>query len=390
MRKNYFGLIFIFFLFVVGGCSLIREVTVKTYKESSSGLKYRILETGDGTIPQKGDKLTIHYIAKIKDGDEFDNTYKRDDPLTFRIGEGHVIEGWEEGLKLMSQGGKAEFVIPPELAYGEKGLDEVAPNTTVVFEIELLNIQKPEEPFEPDPEVFNSTPEGVKYVINEHGNRENIQEGSLVKVHYKGYFENGQVFDRSDENDKPIEFLVGEGMVIKGLDIGLKELKEGDKATLWIPYELAYGETGRNPIPPKTNIMFDIEILETQKPIQPQPFNTEGKDTLKTISGLEYIVVEEGSGNKPKPGDVVVVHYTGYYPDREIFDSSVKRDQPFKFVVGSQQVIPAWEEAIRLMKKGSKFHLIVPSELINTTKIDENIAGLSHLIFDIELINIKN
>ncbi len=375
--------------FLLFSCALIRQIEDVSYNETDSGLKYRVIKPGDGLFPSDGDLLTIHYIAKLKDGTVFDNTYERNEPLTFRIGRGHVIDGWEEGLLLISQGGKAEFVVPPHLAYGEKGINKVPPNFTVIFTIELIDIKRPEKVIKPDTELFTSTAEGVKYVISKAGEGRKIEEGLLVKVHYKGYFEDGEVFDNSVLRSEPFEFLVGEGMVIKGWDKGFKYLREGDKATLWIPYQLAYGKTGRGPVPPEANIMFDVEILEVRNPVEPKPFDTFGKDTLETISGLQYIIVKHGKDKKPEEGDVVVVHYTGYLADGKIFDSSVRRGQPFKFVVGSRQVITGWDIAIRYMRKGCKARIIVPPDLAYADKKIGKIPPFSTLIFDIELIDIK-
>ncbi len=381
----------IVFSFLYHGCSVIEQATKVDYDETSSGLKYRKIKQGEKETPKKGDLITIHYIAKIEDGKVFDDTYKRESPLTFRLGRGHVIKGWEEGILLMSKGEKAEFVVPPELAYGEKGTDNVPPSSTVIFQIELIDIEKPEEPFKPDPEVFTSTPEGVKYTINERGKGPEIEKGMYVNVHYRGYFEDGEVFDDSYERDKPFKFLVGEGMVIKGWDIAFTKLRKGDKATLWVPYQLAYGKTGRGPIPPETNIMFDVNIIDVVKPKKPKPFVTEGKDTLETLSGIKYIIVEEGSDDiKPEENDVVVIHYTGYLQDGEIFDSSVKRNQPFKFVVGSHQVIPGWDKAIRLVGKGSKARFIIPPDQAYGDRQVGDIPPSSTLIFDVELIDINN
>ncbi len=387
MRKTYkTAIVFLFFLLC--GCSIIDQLRTITYHETASGLKYSILKTGNGAIPSDGDIVSIHYIAKLEDGTIIDDTYERDAPLTFHLGKGHVIRGWEEGLMLMSQGGKAEFVVPPHLAYGEKGFDKIPPNSTVIFKIELLEVKKPEELSVIDPELFTTITGGIKYSITEPGEGKKIEEGLMVRVHYTGYFEDGEIFDNSVSRSDPFEFIAGEGMVIDGWDQAFKYLREGDKATLWIPYDLAYGKAGRGPVPPETNLMFDVEILEVRKPVQPEPFNIANKDTLETLTGVKYIIVKEGIGEKPEEGDVVVVHYTGYLPDGTVFDSSVRREQPFKFVAGSRQVIPGWDKTIRYLNKGSKARIIVPPEMAYGDKKVGIIPPSSTLIFDIELIDI--
>lgn len=388
MNKGYLSLIIAFFC-SFSACKVLKDTAV-SYNETSSGLKYRVLDSGNEKFPEEGDYLTIHYVAKLEDGQVFDDTYKRNEPLIFKIGKGHVIKGWEEGLLLISQGAKAEFLIPPHLAYGEKGVDDkVPPNATVIFTIELIDIEKPKKPHINDKEEFQATKENIQYNITEHGTGKEIEKGYVVKTHYRGYFEDGEVFDNSYERDEPFEFMIGEGMVIEGWDIAFEKLREGDKATLWIPHNLAYGKTGRGPIPPEANIMFDVEVLEVLKPKMPEPFEVEGLDTIQTLTGIEYLILEEGSYNiKPETDDIVVIHYTGYLEDGNIFDSSVKRGQPFRFVVGGWQVIHGLDEAIRLLRKGSKARIIIPPNLAYGDKQVGKIPPNSTLIFDVELIDI--
>jgi peptidylprolyl isomerase len=86
-------------------------------------------------------------------------------------------------------------------------------------------------------------------------------------------------------------------------------------------------------------------------------------DTVTTSTGLKYIVVKKGSGAKPTKGTKVKVHYTGMFPDGKVFDSSVKRGQPFEFVAGGGMVIPGWDEAVLDMTKGEKRIIVLPPSL---------------------------
>jgi FKBP-type peptidyl-prolyl cis-trans isomerase FklB len=116
-----------------------------------SGLQYKILRKGTGTSPKATDTVKCHYKGTTIDGEEFDSSYKRGEPATFALN--RVIKGWTEGLQLMKEGGKWEFVIPPELAYGEMGSGpHIGPNEVLIFEVELLGIEKPktEKPQEKD------------------------------------------------------------------------------------------------------------------------------------------------------------------------------------------------------------------------------------------------
>jgi FKBP-type peptidyl-prolyl cis-trans isomerase FklB len=109
-----------------------------------SGLQYKIIKEGDGKKPVDGETVQVHYRGTLIDGTEFDSSYKRGEPASFEIGK--VIPGWTEALKLMPVGSRWRLFIPPDLAYGDKGAgNAIGPNTTLVFEVELLAIEKNSE-----------------------------------------------------------------------------------------------------------------------------------------------------------------------------------------------------------------------------------------------------
>ena len=111
---------------------------------TESGLQYEVLSEGDGEKPVATDVVKVHYKGTLLDGTEFDSSYARNEPTTFPLN--RVIAGWTEGLQLMSVGSKYKFTIPSELAYGDRDLGKIPANSTLVFEVELLEIQNEEAP----------------------------------------------------------------------------------------------------------------------------------------------------------------------------------------------------------------------------------------------------
>jgi FKBP-type peptidyl-prolyl cis-trans isomerase FklB len=110
-----------------------------------SGLQYKILKEGTGPKPTAADKVVCNYRGTLINGTEFDSSYKRGQPATFPVGQ--VIKGWTEALQLMPVGSKWQLFIPPDLAYGERGAgNDIGPDSTLIFEVELLSIEGKEAP----------------------------------------------------------------------------------------------------------------------------------------------------------------------------------------------------------------------------------------------------
>ena len=111
------------------------------YDETPSGLRYKILQNGDGQQASKGDMVSVHYKGQLIDGTVFDSSYKRRQPLDFKVGIGQVIAGWDEGILLLKVGDKARLVIPSNLGYGARGAGGVIPpNATLIFDVELMKV----------------------------------------------------------------------------------------------------------------------------------------------------------------------------------------------------------------------------------------------------------
>lgn len=112
------------------------------FQKTDSGLRYQLINKGNGKKAEKGRTVSVHYTGTLDNGKVFDSSYNRKKPIEFPLGMGHVIEGWDEGIALLQVGDKARFVIPPYLGYGERGAGGVIPpNAVLIFDVELMDVK---------------------------------------------------------------------------------------------------------------------------------------------------------------------------------------------------------------------------------------------------------
>lgn len=201
--------------------------------------------------------------------------------------------------------------------------------------------------------------------------------GDLVVVHYAGKLVDGKEFDSSLKPDRtPFSFTLGAGEVIKGWDQGVAGMKVGGKRKLGIPYSLGYGVSGSGPIPAKSDLYFDVNLLAVVK------------------KGHENEVIKKdlkvGKGAVAKDGMSVTIHYVGTFPDGKKFDSSRDHGQPFTFPLGGHRVVPGFEVAVRGMKVGGKRKVTIPPALgYGAQGAGAAIPGNMVLVFEIELLGVK-
>lgn len=118
------------------------EKVAAGFDKTNTGLRYKILKKGSGNQAQKGNTVSVHYEGSLTNGQVFDSSYQRNQPIDFQLGIGQVIPGWDEGISLLKVGDKARFVIPPELGYGSAGAGGVIPpNATLIFDVELMEVK---------------------------------------------------------------------------------------------------------------------------------------------------------------------------------------------------------------------------------------------------------
>jgi peptidylprolyl isomerase len=258
-------LLFLFSVEVI----LAQEVKLKVNKEytSLSGLKINLQKSAKGKLLNKGDKIKVHYTGTLVDGRKFDSSRDKNQPFEFVLGMKQVIAGWDEAFQLLKVGEKATLTVPPDLGYGETPMPNIPEGSYLVFDVEVIDAKRNfiPQPFERKEKQKTLTSTGLEYYIIQQGEGEKAEKGKTVEVHYTGFLENGDVFDSSIIREKPFSFRLGAGMVIPGWDEGISKLNVGGKALLSIPYQLAYGESGRPPlIPPKARLLFNVELISVK------------------------------------------------------------------------------------------------------------------------------
>ncbi len=265
--------------------------------------------------------------------------------------------------------------------------------------------------------------EGVFYSVITEGAGQLPRQGDFVKIRYVGKLLSGKVFDESPK-DEPYVFQLGNGQVIEGWNKAIQKLKIGTKATLYIPAYLAYGSIGIGTvIPPNSPLVYDIELVEVLNKSQyeahihkledkqrkmfdnrsAEQFETDKKHindyallhrlkVNRTESGLSYIVTKQGSGNMPKSGNKVTVHYNAMFLSDRIFDET-KDKLPKTMTIGEQKLIPGLEEGLKFFNTGAEGYILIPSKLAyGATPFEDGkviVSPHSVLIYHVQIVEIR-
>ena len=369
---------------------------------TASGLEYIEVEAGTGPQAQPGDQVSVHYTGTLADGTEFDSS-AGGNPFTFVLGQGSVIPGWDEGIALMREGGKAQLIIPPDLAYGANDYGPIPGNSTLTFDVELVAVQAvptpaptatPVPPTAVDPEDYTVTDSGLQYILLQEGDGETPELGEVATVHFTGWFEDGTLFANSRVGT-PIQFIVGEEQIVPGWDEVVVLMQVGDLVQMVLPPELGLGEAGspNGTIPPNSTLIFEMELLAIDPPPPtptpaPPPVSVDESEYTVTDSGLKLYVITPGTGEPIEEGDTVTLHYKLWQEDGTQLESSYDFGQPVPIIVGLEQAGAGWDEALLLLENLSVAQFVLTPELAYGEQA-ANAPTEGNLIFEVEIMGLQ-
>lgn len=365
---------------------------------TASGLKYQVLKAGPpGKTPKRGDFVKVHYEGRLTDGKVFDSSYQRGEPAKFRLG--RVIEGWNEGLGLMTVGAKWRLTIPSELGYGKQGTPDgsIPPDATLVFDVELI-ATKAGDPL-PQPPAFvavdeakaTTTASKIKCETVCQGEGEAAVGDDVLVVNFNVWGPDNKLLQSSAATGEPIRIPVKQLSGQTGLPFMrelLPKMKAGEKCRVAVPAEQAYGTQGAGGIPPGATTTWELEVVKILKASKPPEFVKPADMKLeKTPSGLEYEFLRTGDGASPTLDDTVVINYTGWFLDGKVFDSSAGRGEPASFPL--KRLIAGWQEGLQMMKEGSAARFVIPAALAYGARgRPPQIPADATLVFVVELVRV--
>ncbi len=218
-------------------------------------LKFEDSAPGTGKEGAKpGDLVAVQYKGYLGDGTVFDSNMGEDkEPFMLTLGQGMVIQGWEQGLIGVKPGTKRKISIPWKLGYGEQGSGEkIPPRTDLYFDVIIHDVVKAA-----DQQVV--VVKDIKV-----GTGKEAKSNSMVTFHFVATYPGGRVWDSTKKEGKPISQRIGQGSLIPGLDSGIEGMKVGGKRKIKVPPMVGFGPSGRAGVPPNMILNFEVELLAVQ------------------------------------------------------------------------------------------------------------------------------
>lgn len=312
---------------------------------------------------QDSDFVRYHYNGTLLDGTYFDSSYSRSSTYDTYVGSGWLIKGMDQGLVGMCAGELRKIIIPPFLAYGEKGYGTVIPpQASLVFHVILLDFHNPKDGITLQNQVV---PQPCK---------RKAVTGDFVRYHYNGTLMDGTLFDSSYSRNTTYNTYIGMGYIIAGMDAGLQGVCVGEWRRIIIPPHLGYGEQGAgNSIPGSAVLIFDVHVIDFHNP----------KDSVD----IEVTYKPEVCNVTSQKGDFIKYHYNCSLMDGTLIFSSNDFETPQQTTLGANKVIDGLELGLMGMCVGEKRSVIVPPHLGHGESGARGIPPSAVMKFDLELLD---
>ncbi|KAL6089965.1 hypothetical protein STEG23_008508 [Scotinomys teguina] len=376
---------------------------------------------------QMGDFVRYHYNGTFEDGKKFDSSYSRGGTYDTYIGSGWLIKGMDQGLLGMCPGEKRKIIIPPFLAYGEKGYGTVIPpQASLVFYVLLIDVHNPKDTVQL--ETLELPQDCVRQAV----------AGDFMRYHYNGSLMDGTLFDSSYSRNHTYNTYIGQGYIIPGMDQGLQGACIGERRRITVPPHLAYGENGTgDKIPGSAVLIFDVHVIDFHNPADPveiktlfRPPDENCNETskigdfigyhyncslldgtrlfssllipprvpvlsepqramgMKYRDGVEKARERENGHssmmdklNKMSPQTPLLLTWESTPPHSHDYEA------PQEATLGANKVIEGLDRGLQGMCVGERRHLIVPPHLAHGESGARGVPGSAVLLFEVELVS---
>uniref|UniRef100_W5N4P1 peptidylprolyl isomerase n=1 Tax=Lepisosteus oculatus TaxID=7918 RepID=W5N4P1_LEPOC len=314
---------------------------------------------------QKSDFIRYHYNGTLLDGTPFDSSYSRKQTYDTYVGEGWLIKGMDEGLLGMCVGEKRNIIIPPFLAYGEKGYgSDIPPQASLMFDVLLVDLHNPKDDVVVE---YQQIPESCK--------RKSVA-GDFVRYHYNGTLLDGTPFDSSYTRNHTYNTYIGMGYVIAGMDKALQGVCIGERRRVTLPPHLAYGENGAGEsIPASAVLVFDIHVIDFHNP--------------NDVVEIETTFRPPDCNLTSASNDLVYYHYNCSLLDGTFLFSSNDFDHPQEAFLGANKVIDGLDAGMQGMCVGERRVVVVPPHLGHGEEGARGVPGSAVLRFELELLKLE-
>ncbi|CAM9793739.1 unnamed protein product, partial [Bubo scandiacus] len=297
---------------------------------------------------ENSDFVRYHYNGTLLDGTPFDSSYSKDSTYDTYVGTGWLIKGMDQALLGMCAGEKRSIIIPPFLAYGEKGYGPssgltrvhsqgtvIPPQASLVFSVLLVDFHNPRDGV--SLEHLEVPPSCKRRTVT----------GDFVRYHYNGTLMDGTLFDSSYSRNHTYNTYIGKGYIIPGMDQALQGVCMGERRRVLIPPHLAYGENGAgDKIPGSAVLIFDVHIIDFHNPADPVE--------------IETVFRPEGCNITTRDRDFVRYHYNCSLLDGTKLFSSHDYEKPQEVTLGANKVIEGLNSGLLNMCAGERRVLIIP------------------------------